>query len=1065
MTAEDFITQRKPAETTGIIEQVLQRNGEEAMQKAIAPVAESIPRQAMGGVRDAIQEGMEGIDALAGWLESRFPDATAKGNKLLFGDERGWVDPQGNPIQLNLPEVEPATTLTGGITRGVTQFLTGFIPSAKATGLFKATGASAVRRGVAAGAITDFAFFDPQQERLSNLVQEYPQLSNPITEYLAASPYDGEMEGRMKNVLEGFGIDAGLGAVFMAGLKGYRAARVTKATPADEVDAAAVEVAAPAKEGATEAPKRIAFAPPEPPKPILGNPKGKLVSEKIATEEEAQNFLSITTPVEGKAVNINLARISASDDIKKAITETAKYFKTDMDDANRSVQTNKVTQELAQQLGMSVDDLLARQKGQAFNAEQAVAARSLLVASADKLTMMAKSIKEGNNSADDLYAFRKMVETHKAIQLQVTGLTAEAGRALQSFNIQAKSRRQQLRAIDDVLNQTGGQDVINGIAETLVKLSEDGADNATISQAAAKMARVTSLDTLLTLRQGALLSGYRTHMVNIASNTATMFSAIPERFLAGAITAARGGDGVAMREATEMFRGMIGGSWEALSIASRAFKDNVEFDIFQNTPEFRNRTITAGTLSQNNLGKAIGAVSKSLGGKALGEGGYADNLVNGLGWAVDLPFRALGAEDAFFKHLNARMELQALAWRQAEKEGLSGVNASSRVAELVANPPDELIDAAVKYARVQTFTNTNRTAGAIQAALNQVKVARFIVPFVQTPTNIVKYGLERTPVAPLFADVRADLTAGGARKALAEARIAMGTSVMIAAGSLAASGKITGAAPRDPKLRAIWLQENQPYSIKTKEGWKSYNRLDPWGMVLGMGADMWQVGGAADDDTLAQMASMSVISLANNVLNKAWLTGISDFMEAVNDPERKGGQYIDYMMASFMPVLMKQMNYDFNDPVIRDFDTAWQGIVSRTPGFSDAYPAKRDIWGGMRLYMGTATPKGEPLNELLIRRQIPVGMPSRYLSYGAGRVKLNAEEYSRYVELAREPAKQALDGMLSQLEAIEGMGVESPLDKTVKNVLSSYANQAREQMFREYPEIIYRYEEETINQQ
>lgn len=1078
----------------------------------------NIGMQAVGGVRDAIQEGMEGIDALAGWIDAKFPETTGAANEALFGDARGLVGTDGTPVLISLPEVEPPATLAQGMARGITQFMTGFIPAFKALKGSKAlTIGQGARRAVAAAAITDFSVFDPHQERLSNLIEQYPALSNPVTRYLQANPYDTESEGRMKNVLEGFGVDAALGGVFMAGLKGYRAAKRVNAAPVEEVDAVAEAIAKDANAPAQVNPqaaelereiadmnkklelpdeaaaaealdknalraelatkqteldaitkpqpdaantRRVQFAPPEAPRTILGDVALPLTARGVkkelpeVTDDVVNSFIQLDVPAGNKALNINLARVGGTEDIKTVLADTADFYKKEISAETRSVQSNEMTQQLADRLGLSVEQLLSRQTGQAFNAEQAVAARMLLDGSADNLTRMARKIREGQNGSDEMYAFRKAIETHRAIQMQVSGLTAEAGRALQSFNIQAKSRRAQLRAIDDVLNARGGRDIADGIADTLVKLADEGADAATVSRTVEKMSRVTSLDAVLTLRQGALLSGYKTHMVNIVSNTFAMLSAVPERFLAGAITAARGGDGVAMREGADMVRGMIGGTWEALSISARAFRDNVQIDVGSKIPEVRLRTITAANMSQNNLGKAIGGVSRTLGGKALGEGGYADNVVNGLGWAVDLPFRALGAEDAFFKHMNARMELHAMAWRQAEKEGLKDAPAAARAAELIANPPDEMLDGAVRFSRVQTFTNPNRTAGAIQAALNNVKVARFIIPFVNTPTNLVKYALDRTPVAYLFADVRADIAAGGAPRALAEARMAMGTTVMVAAGSLAASGKITGAAPKDPALRAVWLKENQPYSIKTEDGWISYNRTDPWGMVLGMGADMWQASAAGDDATLGEMASYAVIGLSNNVLNKTWMTGLSDFMEAVNDPARRGGKYTSYMMASFVPALMKQMNYDLNDPVVRDFDNGWQAMLARVPGFSDGLPATRDIWGGLRLYNSGKTPERDPVNELLIRRQISVSMPPRSLSLGNMTVRLNAEEYSRYVELARQPAKDALDGLLPELDATQGMGRDSDLDELVKQVLRAHTGKAREQLIKEYPEIL-----------
>ena len=41
---------------------------------------------------------------------------------------------------------------------------------------------------------------------LESLVQDYPILENPITEYLQSDPNDSEAEARLKMTIEGFGL-------------------------------------------------------------------------------------------------------------------------------------------------------------------------------------------------------------------------------------------------------------------------------------------------------------------------------------------------------------------------------------------------------------------------------------------------------------------------------------------------------------------------------------------------------------------------------------------------------------------------------------------------------------------------------------------------------------------------------------------------------------------------------------------------------------------------------------------------------------------------------------------
>ena len=138
-------------------------------------------------------------------------------------------------------------TMAGGLVEGVAQFATGFVPifgAAGRAGMFaKAGKAAGAVRAVTAGAITDFTFFNGQEARLSNLIQQYPELQNPVTEFLAHDAEEGEIEGRLKNVLEGLGLEAVAG-VFISGLKGIKKVRDVRnngGTP-EEAAAAADEV-------------------------------------------------------------------------------------------------------------------------------------------------------------------------------------------------------------------------------------------------------------------------------------------------------------------------------------------------------------------------------------------------------------------------------------------------------------------------------------------------------------------------------------------------------------------------------------------------------------------------------------------------------------------------------------------------------------------------------------------------------------------------------------------------------------------------------------------------------
>jgi hypothetical protein len=133
-------------------------------------------------------------------------------------------------------------------------------------------------------------------------------------------------------------------------------------------------------------------------------------------------------------------------------------------------------------------------------------------------------------------------------------------------------------------------------------------------------------------------------------------------------------------------------------------------------------------------------------------------------------------------------------------------------------------------------------------------LVKFIIPFVRTPLNLLKYASERTPLG-LFSQKSA-ITLAGKNGAVARdtqvSRIALGTMVGVATYELASQGLITGGGPADKNKKAI-MQANgwQDYSIRIGDMYYRYNRLDPFSVILGVVADAYEIynaSGAAHPD-------------------------------------------------------------------------------------------------------------------------------------------------------------------------------------------------------------------------
>jgi hypothetical protein len=166
-----------------------------------------VAKGAIGGARDAAQETLEGLDTLAG----------------LIGKDTDFAK------RFALPEVGKTKTEGGAFARSVSQFLVGFIPAFKtiklASGGVALTKVGKFAQMESAAAIASTTVIDPLEERLSNTWQELGLPQNILTDYLAADPNDGEVEGRLKNAIESLALGTMLAGGLALSAKILRAAR------------------------------------------------------------------------------------------------------------------------------------------------------------------------------------------------------------------------------------------------------------------------------------------------------------------------------------------------------------------------------------------------------------------------------------------------------------------------------------------------------------------------------------------------------------------------------------------------------------------------------------------------------------------------------------------------------------------------------------------------------------------------------------------------------------------------------------------------------------------------
>jgi hypothetical protein len=742
---------------------------------------------------------------------------------------------------------------------------------------------------------------------------------------------------------------------------------------------------------------------------LTGDPERPLVE---ISREKADDILKKTDDflrqdtigLPEKAININFARIESGDDVKDVIARTAEIFGTEIQGARRGVQANEETARLAGLIGMTPEKLLARRRGQAFNAEEALAARRVLVSSGERLSRLARIINGrlpiGETEFADATlpeiqaAFQKQLLVHTAIQEQVSGMTAEAGRALQSFRIVAASTEGKLKQIDELMRGVNrGKMSTEDLAAMVAGIESGEGLNVFVRQAR----KATSWDMVMEGWINGLLSGPVTHVSNMTSNALVAALQIPERAVAAGIGRLSGHQEIRLAEAGAQAYGLVEGFKDGLRAFGKTMATGEGSDLFTKVDTPIRRAISAKNFGIEDPGPMARAIDL-------------------LGGAVRTPGRMLSAEDEFFKSIGYRMELRARAYRQGLSENLQGDALNARMQEILNDPPDDIRLAAIDAARYQTFTKElGETGRAGLNFLNKAPALRLIVPFVQTPMNILKFAGERTPLAFASKRIRQEIAAGGARRDMALARISMGSMVMATSASLASAGMVTGGGPTDPELRqALYRRGWQPYSLKIGDKYYSYNRLEPLGMLFGLAADASEIMGQADEHSAQELAVAAVVAISKNVTSKTWLKGVSDAVAAMDDPERSAKHFLQNYARSLVPAGAAQLERAL-DPTVREtyseqgfFYETWNTIKSRVPGWSDELPPKRNLWGEAivgdgalgpdilsPVYMSTA--KKSPIDEEMLRLKMKVGMPAKEQSFEGEAVDLTAKEYDLFI--------------------------------------------------------------------
>ena len=1050
---------------------------------------------------------------------------------LEFGDEDGkvtfkdfiprYVSPtkwktEEYSKKRQLPVFHQPEGLAENMTEGATRFVTGFIGPNK---FFKAVGLSGGLlktgiRGMAAGGVSDLTVFDPNEGRLSDMLVEFdsPVLNNAVTQYLATDEDDTEMEGRVKNVLEGMLIGGPFEILF--GLKAFKKAKATKDfAEKEKIYKEAGEAINDLRKGkkTKKVYKKIAEN-----NPAI-NMKEYLKKLNIGQKEakkETESF--IKKILNTKSLKNSAQVLKTIDDVAERFDEPTKDF------LQNDVLKNAEAEELATLMARDKKEIL---KSLPKEGERAKTATVRMIASKQILQELAFQLKETSEKyvkqfGRDTDKWTKQAKEDIALQSQVVRETVVnlknqirgAARVTQAGNIKVA------RSEGKILNVEELVDIIKnfkGDSATMARLIKDAPLEEVINKVSkSKYQRIQ--EAFNSAYINSLLSGVFTQAINVKSGVYEALIRPLEQIAGGFLRA----DKRAVQLGFAQYKGLMLHFGEVVEMTRLALKQG-------------DAILDPTSRTQDNLEIVNGKATRPISGANLGVEGAAGTAIDWVGKVIELPSRLLMTGDEFLKQSNYRARLYVNALDNTMERGLDIQSKAGRenidrifkegfTKNGAANITESSINQnALQYAREATYTNDLmggsylNIGSHIQTFLNAAPIFRFLAPFIRTPTNLWRHMSNRIPGLGAFTKQNRMMWNSGDRRARAEVlgRQLLGTSVVLYGLHLATEDvedkngkrypKITGNGPSNFEIKKTWLSLGwQPYSIAqlNDDGtvtYKQYNRMDPRFMVLGFVADIKENLANINDQEKEEMLTAGIMTIMRNASNKTYLRGITDAMALIGSPtEKKFEQFFGGVVGNLIPYasLRNQGIPGILEPETDAFETrSFLDKILERSGLGEKYlEPRRDIITGepiektpSSLYFNPdgilsfssfvqgpslvgrqIDVKDNPVAYEIARLRIALTPPTKVRSRVVDLTEFVKDGQSAYDYLMENTGKVKINGRTFQEEVLNQMNstfyknrqegdvnFDGGKEMVIKKVFKAYKDAAYAQMIKNYPEV------------
>ena len=554
-------------------------------------------------------------------------------------------------------------------------------------------------------------------------------------------------------------------------------------------------------------------------------------------------------------------------------------------------------------------------------------------------------------------AYKEASRTHIKARSTLEAVISEAGRLAQSSIMFGKYSR--LPGMDGKIKRV--RDQIVKFSEKNPKHAElptefdmaletvDLNDTTQMLDFLTQWNRSSFLQKLSEFQKASLLSALSTHAVNALGNAIQQVLDIPVRALAGGLDAGKSAITGAERtvyagESLAQVRGAFKSFPSAFSRAAKALGNE------HYAQELRRTEIEAGTVVPAIRGK--------------------------FGKVVRLPFRLLQMADLGFRTVKKGAEGEALATRIAKKEGLKGKEFKARVKELSDNLPEDMLDLVDE--RVERSLMLEEVEGLLKSVedlKNTYPALQFVIPFYRTLVNLSREAYRMTPIGGIGRTV-GRITPGQTGRNIERAfsnkwtmddntkmeelsRQIMGTTIMawVVTNMLNGDVEITGPAPSSAGDREVFYGQGKlPHSIRYGDKWVEFQRVQPIGQLLQVGASISEAiqaykntGELASEEVEKEMMN-SIGDIMSMVFTQSPFTGAADLFALLTGGEynegyfEAGNRYLGQLAGTFIPNILRRATVA-QDPILYEKRDVSSQLKSRVPGLAQTLTPKRDIFG------------------------------------------------------------------------------------------------------------------------